>query len=51
MIEMDYIVCLFGVEMEILTYNSKISYQEYFDFLRNSLGKTIEENVKFIREK
>ncbi len=42
---MDYNVCLFGVEMNILTYNCSVTFEEYHDIFINVFGDKTAQNV------
>ena len=46
----DFCVNLFSVEMEILTNNNPINFQEYHNIYKNSYGNDIIENIKLIQE-
>ena len=46
---MNYLVDLFGVEMEIMTFNSEVSFEEYHGMLVHVYGEGIREKVQFIR--
>ncbi len=46
--QMDYYVEVRGVEMEVLTYNCEITYEEYRALYRNVYGKEIEDTIKKI---
>lgn len=46
--QMDYYVEVRGVEMEVLTYNCEITYEEYRAVYRNVYGKEIEDTIKKI---
>lgn len=50
MAEMDFEVNLFGVRMEILTYNCEISYDEYFSTYREVFGERVVKNVSLIQK-
>lgn len=45
---MDYMVKLFGVEMEMLTSGTYVSYEAYFELYREVFGKRIEDKVKLV---
>ncbi len=47
--EMDFEVNLFGVRMEILTYNCKITFDEYFKTYREVFGDRVVKNVSLIK--
>ncbi len=48
--EMDYEVCLFGVNMEVLTHGSKISFEEYYNIYESVFGSRVSGNVSLITE-
>lgn len=45
---MDYVVMLFGVEMEMVTSGTYVGYEAYFNLYREVFGKRIEEKVKLV---
>lgn len=51
----DFYIDLFGIEMEILSYNCKILVEEYFDLYLNQFNgrmqDIIKENVKLVNKK
>lgn len=47
---MPYLVLLFGVEMEIMTYNGKVSYDEYHELLDKVYGEKISSHVILLKE-
>lgn len=47
---MPYLVLLFGVEMEIMTYNGKVSYDEYHELLDKVYGEKISSHVILFKE-
>lgn len=47
---MPYFVLLFGVEMEIMTYNGKVSYDEYHELLDKVYGEKISSHVILLKE-
>ena len=42
---MEYFVNLFGVEMEILTYNGAVSFTEYHEIFIKIFGKKVYDNL------
>lgn len=44
----DYEVMLFGVRMEIMTYNCHVSYEEYHRMYESVLPETLSKKVKLI---
>ena len=42
---MDYNVCLFGEEMNILTYQCNVSFEEYYSIYLNVFGEKAAKNV------
>lgn len=49
--EMPFIVSFFGTEMEVLTYNFPITFEEYHSVYKKEFGKIISRRVRFIRNK
>ena len=49
--EMPFIINFFGTEMEIMTYNSDITFDEYHSVYKKEFGKYISRKVKFVRYK
>ena len=49
--EMPFIVSFFGTEMEVLTYNFPITFEEYHSVYKKEFGKIISRKVRFIRNK
>lgn len=49
MVSMDYLVNLFGVEMEIMAYNCNILFDEYHEIFEKLFSKSISEKIKLIR--
>lgn len=45
-----YLVDLFGVEMEIMTFESKVSFEEYHEMLVYVYGEGIRDKIQFIRD-
>lgn len=45
---MDFLVELFGVEMEILTYNCTVSFDEYHEIFRNIFSEKAADKVRLI---
>lgn len=45
---MDYVVMLFGVEMEMMTSGTYVSYEAYYKLYREIFGKRIEDKVKLV---
>ena len=48
---MPFIINFFGTEMEIMTYNSDITFDEYHSVYKKEFGKYISRKVKFVRYK
>ena len=46
MIPMKVMVVLFGVEMELLGINCKLTYDEYYDFYKDNYGDFAAKNIK-----
>lgn len=46
---MPYLVLLFGIQMEIMTYKSQVSYEEYHELLSQVYGTVISDNVTLIQ--
>lgn len=49
MTEMDFEVNLFGVRMEILTHNCKLTFDEYFKAYREVFGDRVVKNISLIK--
>lgn len=47
---MSFLVRAFGVEMEILTYNCKLNYEDYFDLYYDLFGEKFSQNISLINE-
>ena len=47
---MGYLVDLFGVEMEIMTFHCNIYFEEYHEMLVHVYGEGIRDKVRFIRD-
>lgn len=45
----DYLIELYGIEMEIMAFECKISFEEYHELLVHVYGKELGKNVQFIR--
>lgn len=45
---MDYLVSLWGVEMEILTNGCTVSYQEYYSLYEHLYGSRIKERIRLL---
>ena len=45
----DYLVNLFGVEMEIMTFHCNICFEEYHEMLVHVYGEGVRDKVQFIR--
>lgn len=50
LVPMGYLVDLFGVEMEIMTFHCNISFEEYQEMLISVYGESIRDKVRFIRD-
>lgn len=46
----EYEVMLFGVRMEIMTYNCRISYEEYHSMYENVLPKSLSKRIKKVED-
>lgn len=46
LIHMKVMVVLFGVEMELLGINCKLTYDEYYDFYKDNYGDFATQNIK-----
>ena len=46
---MDFLVNLFGVEMEIMTYDCSVTFEEYHSILEHSIPIAMAEKVKLAR--
>ena len=51
MLEMPFIINFFGTEMEVLTYNSPVTFEEYHSIYKKEFGKIISRKVSFVRNK
>lgn len=47
---MPFKVNLIGVEMEVLTYNSKVSYEEYYSIYKNTFSDEYCSKIKLIQD-
>lgn len=47
---MSYLIWLFGVEMEILTYGDTVSFEEYFELYANTVEPAWLSNVRYLRK-
>lgn len=48
MVPMDFLVELFGVKMEILTFGRKITFEEYYRIYETVLPKSMTDKIKLI---
>lgn len=46
MVPMDFMVNLFGVEMEVLTFGSRITFEQYHGIYAGVLPREMAEKVK-----
>lgn len=46
MVPMDFLVNLFGVEMEVLTFGSELAFEQYHAIYAQVLPKTMAENIR-----
>ena len=46
---MNYLINLFDVEMEIMTFKCEVSFEEYHEMLVHVYGKKMHKKVQFIR--
>ena len=51
MLEMPFIINFFGTEMEVLTYNSPVTFEEYHSIYKKEFGKIISRKVSFVKNK
>ena len=51
MLEMPFIINFFGTEMEVLTYNSPVTFEEYHSIYQKEFGTLISRKVSFVRNK
>lgn len=49
MVEMPFLIDLFGVEMEVLTDGHRLDFPEYHGLIRGIYGPIIDEKIRFIR--
>lgn len=45
---MDYFVCLFGIEMEMLAHGRQVDFEQYHALYKNVFGPEIAENILLI---
>lgn len=48
--QMPFLVDLFGVNMEILTNNQPLTFEEYFDVYYKVFGSIVVENIKLVEQ-
>lgn len=48
-LSMNYLVDLFGVEMEILSFHSEVCFAEYHEMLVHVYGEKIRDKVRFLK--
>ena len=48
-LSMNYLVDLFGVEMEILSFHSDVCFDEYYEMLLHVYGEKIRDKVQFLK--
>ena len=46
---MDYLISLFGVEMEIMTYGCEVAFEEYYAFYETTFGRYMKGHVVKIK--
>lgn len=50
MVPMNYLVDLFGVEMEIMTFECKVAFEEYHEIFEELFPKKFADRICFVRE-
>ena len=45
---MPYKICLFGVDMEVLTYGGEVSFDDYYEVYSHTLPKRMPKKISLI---